>query len=382
MSEHPYDPATIAARAAGAQDAATGGVVPGLSLATTYLRAPDYSLVDPANSYGRDDNPTVRQAEEVLRQLENAAATRLFASGMSVAAAVMRAVPNEGRIVLQSGIYHGVTTFARGLAARRGLTLDEVDATNKDALRSACAAPADLVWIEVPSNPWLRVADITRAAEAARRAGAALVVDATAATPILLKPLGLGADLVMHSATKAINGHSDVIAGVLSCACEAHPLWQAVVAERHDAGALLGPFEAWLCLRGMRTLPLRVDRMSATCLDLAQRLSAHPGIEAVLYPGLAGHAGHDVAQRQMSGGFGYLMSILVRGGHAAAAQVASRLQLFARATSLGGPESLVEHRHIIEPQSGIPENLLRFSIGLESPEDLWNDLVRALDAIP
>lgn len=376
----PLDPSTIAAQAARAHDEATGGVVPGVSVATTYRRGVDYALEHPENSYGRDDNATIRQTEEVLRQLEGAAATRLFASGMAAASAMMRTVPTGGRIVLQSGIYHGVTTFCRGFAARRGVTLDEVDASDVPALRAACARPADMVWIEVPSNPWLKVADIEGAAEAAKTAGAVLVVDATAATPILLNPIQLGADFVMHSATKAINGHSDVLAGVLSCADTEHPMWQAVLAERHDAGAIPGPFEAWLCLRGMRTLPLRVERMSASALDLAQRLQAHPGVERVLYPGLPGHEGHDVAARQMTGGYGSLMSVLIAGGHESAARVISRLRLFQRATSLGGVESLVEHRHIIEPHSGLPENLVRLSIGLEAPEDIWNDLGEALES--
>ena len=355
----PLDPATIAAQAAGAHDTATSGVVPGISVATTYRRGADYALEHPDNSYGRDDNATIRQAEEVLRQLEGAAATRLFASGMAAASAILRTVPTGGRVVLQSGIYYGVTVFARGFAARRSITLEEVDASDAEAVRAACTEPADLVWIEVPSNPWLKVADIRATADAACAAGAALVVEATAATPILMHPLRHGADIVMHSATKAINGHSDVLAGVLSCADKEHPLWQSVLAERHHSGAMPGPFEAWLSLRGMRTLPLRVERMNGSALILAQRLQAHPGMEAVLYPGLTSHPGHAVAARQMTGGYGSLMSVLVKGGHDAAADVISRLQLFQRATSLGGVESLVEHRHVIEPDSGLPENLLR-----------------------
>ncbi|MEM6578722.1 MAG: PLP-dependent transferase [Pseudomonadota bacterium] len=375
------DPATIAAQAAGAHDDSSGGVVPGISVATTYLRGTDYALTDPDNSYARDDNPTLRQVEEVLRQLEGAAATRLFASGMAAASAVMRTVPSGGRIILQSGIYYGVTSFARGFAARRDVTLEEVDTADIEALRAACHRPADLVWIEVPSNPWLTVTDIAAAAEAAHGAGAALVVDATAATPILLQPLHLGADFVMHSATKAINGHSDVLAGVLSTADSDHPLWRDVLAERHDAGAVPGPFEAWLCLRGMRTLPLRVERMSQSALDLAQRLEAHPAVEGVLYPGLTSHSAHAIAARQMPSGYGSLLSVLVKGGHEAAASVIARLELFQRATSLGGVESLAEHRHVIEPHSGLPENLLRLSIGLEAPEDLWYDLSRALERV-
>ena len=330
------------------------------------------------NQYGRDQNDTVRQAEAVLRQLEGAADTRLFPSGMAAVAALFRTLPNGGRVVVQSGIYWGATAWIRDFCARRGITLTEVDASDTAALATACAAPADLVWIEVPSNPWLKVADVAAAAQLARGAGALLAVDATAATPILMRPLEMGADLVMHSATKAINGHTDVLAGVLSCADADSPVWQAIAGDRHDAGAIIGPFEAWLLIRGIRTLPLRLERMCANAQALADFLDSHAGVEAVLYPGLAGHGGHSVAARQMTGGYGYLMSVLVRGDREMALNVAGRLRLFHRATSLGGVESLVEHRHTVEPDTGIPENLLRLSIGIEDAGDLIEDLEQAL----
>ncbi|WP_135507467.1 trans-sulfuration enzyme family protein [Roseovarius aestuariivivens] len=371
-------PATVAARAAGAHEPASGGVVPGISVATTYLRGEDYALLRPDNIYGRDQNDTVRQAEEVLRALEGASASLLFPSGMAAVAALFRQVPTGGRIVIQSGIYWGVTAWARAFCTRRGITLDEVDAADAGTLGSACTKPADLVWIEVPSNPWLKSVDVAGASKAAARAGAILAVDATSASPILLRPLELGADLVMHSATKVMNGHSDVLAGVLSVRDADSAIWQAVARDRHDAGAIIGPFEAWLLMRGLRTLPLRIERMCRTALTLAQSLDQHDAVEAVLYPGLPSHGGHDIAKSQMQRGFGYLMSVLVRGGHADAARVASKLQLFGRATSLGGVESLVEHRHVIEPETGIPENLLRLSIGIEDEADLWADLAQAL----
>ena len=378
MDDDTLKAATVAAHAAGAQEPDTGGVVPGISVATTYLRDEDYRLVRPDNVYGRDQNDTVRQAEEVLRALEGAAASLLFPSGMAAVAALFRQVPGGGRIVLQSGIYWGVTVWARDFCARRGITLAEVDAADGAALEAACAQPADLVWIEVPSNPWLKSVDVARAAKAAQAAGAILAVDATASSPVLLRPLDLGADLVMHSATKVMNGHSDVLAGVLSTGAPDSALWQAVAQDRHDAGAILGPFEAWLLMRGLRTLPLRIERMCRTAMALAQYLDTHEAVEAVLYPGLPGHDGHGVAARQMQGGFGYLMSVLIRGGHEEAARVVSRLRLFGRATSLGGVESLVEHRHVIEPHTGIPANLLRISVGIEDAADLQADLEQAL----
>lgn len=373
-----WKPATLAAQAAGAVDRETGGVVPGISVTSTYGRGTDYALLRPENMYGRDNNETVRQAEAVIGALEGAAAARLFPSGMAAIAAVFRTVPGGGRIVMQSGIYWGTTSWARAFCARRGITLEEVDASDPAVLSQALVQQADLVWIEVPSNPWLKLVDIAQAAGLAHRAGARLAVDATAATPVLMRPLEMGADMVMHSATKGLNGHSDVVAGVLCVADESLPQWQAICTDRHDAGAILGPFEAWLLMRGMRTLPLRVERSSENALRIAQALEVHEGIEEVWYPGLAAHPQHALAKAQMQGGYGCLLSILVKGGFEAAARVASRLSVFHRATSLGGVESLVEHRQVIEPDTGIPENLLRLSVGIEDAGDLLTDLEQAL----
>jgi len=351
-------PATIAAQAAGAQDVATGGVVPGISLASTYLRGEDYGLLRPGNTYGRDQNDTVRQAEEVVRALEGAAASLLFPSGMAAVAAVFRALPSGARVVMQTGIYWGTLKWVREYCVRRAIILDEVEASDAGALAAACRSSADMVWIETPSNPWLRCVDITAAAGHAHKAGAVLVVDGTAATPVLTRALDLGADVAMHSATKALNGHSDVLAGVLSCRDASLPMWAEIATDRHDAGAIIGPFEAWLLMRGMRTLPLRMERMCANAQAVAEWLDAHEGVEAVLYPGLPGHEGHEVAARQMRGGYGYLLSFLVKGDRARALEVVGRLRLWHRATSLGGVESLVEHRHTIEPHTGIPETLV------------------------
>ncbi|WP_354545993.1 PLP-dependent transferase [Roseovarius sp. MBR-78] len=372
------EPATIAAQAAGAQDVATGGVVPGISVASTYLRGEDYGLLRPENTYGRDQNDTVRQAEEVVRALEGAAASLLFPSGMAAVAAVFRALPSGARVVMQTGIYWGTLKWVRDYCVRRAIILDEVEASDAAALAAACRSSADMVWIETPSNPWLRCVDITAAAGHAHKAGAVLVVDGTAATPVLTRALDLGADVVMHSATKALNGHSDVLAGVLSCRDDALPMWAEIATDRHDAGAIIGPFEAWLLMRGMRTLPLRLERMCANAQAVAEWLDAHEGVEAVLYPGLPGHEGHEVAARQMRGGYGYLLSFLVKGDRARALDVVGRLRLFHRATSLGGVESLVEHRHTIEPHTGIPETLLRLSVGIEDAGDLIGDLAGAL----
>ncbi len=379
MSKDGQRQATIAARAAGAVDTATAGIVPGIHPATTFLRDAEYALEVERNSYARDHNDTVRAAEEVLRHLEGAADTLLFPSGMAAAAAVLRTVRDGGRIVLQSGIYHGVTTFSEAFAARRGITLDRIDASDPEVLTAACARSADLVWIEAPSNPWLKITDIAQAAALAHGAGAKLVVDGTAASPVLTQALAFGADISMHSTTKAINGHSDVVGGVLSCRDAESDLWADIKTDRLQAGAIMGPFEAWLTLRGVRTLPLRMERMSANAQALAEFLDAHAAVEQVLYPGLSDHPGHALAKRQMCGGFGYLMSFIVKGGAEGALRAAGRLKLIHRATSLGGVESLIEHRPTIEPQSGLPGGMLRFSVGIEDVEDLKGDLAQALE---
>ncbi|PHO04571.1 cystathionine gamma-synthase [Rhodobacteraceae bacterium 4F10] len=378
MDAKDMKPATLAAQAGGVIDVQSGGVVPPIQPSTTFARDRDYEPLNADNIYARDNNDVARQAEAVLAQLEGGTEALLFPSGMAAIAALFRTVPNGGRVVVQSGIYWGTTKWIRDFCERRQIEMTEVEASDIAQLQEACAqAPAQIVWIETPSNPWLRIVDVEAAAEAAHQTGALLVVDSTAATPILSKPFALGADIVMHSTTKAINGHSDVLSGVL-IAKETGPVWDEIATDRASAGAVLGPFEAWLLLRGMRTLPLRVNQMCSNAMKVAAFLHDHPQVEDVLYPGLPSHAGHDLACKQMKGGFGFLMSFLVKGGREDALKVAGRLNLFHRATSLGGVESLVEHRYTIEPHTGIPENLLRISIGIEDADDLIVDLAQAL----
>ena len=367
-------PATIAAHAAGAIDLQSGGVVPALQPSTTYLRSADYALVRPDNIYSRADSDNLRQAEEVLRLLEGAEDTMLFPSGMAAIAAVFRTMPNGGTAILQSGIYWGTIAWIREFCARRDITLVEVDAD--DLIATCQSQKADLVFIETPSNPWLKTRDIRAVADAS---DAILVVDGTAATPILTRALDHGADIAMHSATKAINGHSDVLAGVLSTRAKDASIWEMIRADRKMAGAILGPFEAWMLTRAMRTLPLRVERMSQNAQMLAEYLLNHDAVQNVFYPGLPSHPGFETAQKQMQGGFGSLLSVLVNGGRDDALRVVGKLELFLRATSLGGVESLVEHRHTIEPHTGIPENLIRVSVGIEDISDLIADWDQALD---
>jgi len=372
-------PATIAAQAAGAVDPASGGVVPPVQFATTYLRDENYDLVNPNNVYLRSHNENTRVAERLLNALEGADETLIFPSGMAAIAAVFRTVPNGASVVVQSQIYWGTTKWIRDFCARRQIALHEVEASDLDAFAALCRAEKpDLCLIETPSNPWLRITDIAGAAAAAHKVGATLVVDSTAASPVLSHPLKHGADIVMHSATKGINGHSDVLAGSLATNDAETPRWQMIRDDRNEAGAVIGPMEAWLLARGMRTLPLRMREMSRNAMALAEFLSDHPQVEKVMYPGLPDHPGHALAAQQMRGGYGGLLSFVVKGGAEAALKAAGRLQLFHRATSLGGVESLVEHRHTIEPHTGIPEGLLRLSVGIEDVEDLGADLGQAL----
>ncbi|MGR3628232.1 MAG: trans-sulfuration enzyme family protein [Sulfitobacter sp.] len=372
-------PATIAAQAAGAVDPASGGVVPPVQFATTYLRDENYDLVNPDNVYLRSHNENTRVAERILNALEGAEETLIFPSGMAAIAAVFRTVPNGASVVVQSQIYWGTTKWIRDFCTRRQIALHEVDASDLDAFAALCRAEKpDLCLIETPSNPWLRITDISGAAAAAHEVGATLVVDSTAASPVLSHPLEHGADIVMHSATKGINGHSDVLAGSLATNDAGAPRWQMIRDDRNEAGAVIGPMEAWLLARGMRTLPLRMREMSRNAMTLAEFLADHPQVEQVMYPGLPDHPGHALAAQQMSGGYGGLLSFVVKGGAGAALKAAGRLQLFHRATSLGGVESLVEHRHTIEPHTGIPEGMLRLSVGIEDVEDLGADLGQAL----
>lgn len=372
-------PATIAAQAGGLTDNSTGGVVPPIHPATTFARDEEYVPLVDGNVYSRVHAPNGRMVEAVLAELEGAADAMVFPSGMAAVAAVFRTLRAGQTVLVQSQIYWGTMAWIRDFCTRRDITLVEVEAADTQAFAAACDAckPA-LAWIETPSNPWLRVIDIAACADAVHADGGVLVADMTISTPVLTRALSFGADLVMHSATKGINGHSDVLAGALACRDADAPVWQDIRTDRDMAGAVLGPFEAWLLLRGMRTLPLRVERMSQNAQALATYLADHPQVDAVLYPGLPEHPGHALATRQMQGGFGPLLSFIVKGGAPAALAGVGRLQLFHRATSLGGVESLVEHRHTIEPHTGIPEGLLRLSVGIENARDLIDDLAQAL----
>jgi cystathionine gamma-synthase len=379
MTGKSLHPATLAAQALGWTDAATGSVILPVHTATTFVRDPD-NQYRRGRSYGRADNPSYDQPQALLTALEGGAASLLFSSGMAAAAAVFQSLPRDAHVVAPRVMYWGLRNWLRNFAEAGGLAVEFVDATSPDALRPAVRpGRTRLVWIETPANPLWLVTDIAGAAEIAHAAGALLAVDSTAATPVLTRPLSLGADLVMHSATKYLNGHSDVMAGTLTTAQE-DAFWARLVAARSSGGAILGSLEAYLLLRGMRTLYPRVERACHSAQQIAEALAAHPGISEVLYPGLPENPGHATAARQMIGGYGGMLSIRVRGGAAAAIATAARVEVWKRATSLGGVESLIEHRATVEgADSPAPPDLLRLSVGIEDPGDLIADLEAAIN---
>jgi len=381
MTNKQLHPATIAAQALGWTDASTGAVVLPVHTATTFLRDPD-NQYRRGRSYGRADNPTYDQAQAVLTALEGGTASLLFSSGMAAAAAVFQCLARDSHVVAPRVMYWGLRSWLRNFSEAWGLAVEFVDTTSLDVLRRAVRpGHTRVLWIETPANPLWSVTDIAGAADIAHAAGALLAVDSTAATPILTRSLALGADLVMHSATKYLNGHSDVIAGALTTARE-DASWERLCSARSSDGAILGSFEAYLLLRGMRTLFPRVERACRSAQQIAEALSRNPRVLDVLYPGLARHPGHGVAARQMNGGFGGMLSIRVRGGAEAAIAAAARVEVWKRATSLGGVESLIEHRASVEgADSPAPADLLRLSVGIEDPQDLIVDLESALHSI-
>jgi cystathionine gamma-synthase len=372
-----YRPATQAAQALGWVEPTTGGVAPAIYPATTYVR--EAAPGRPKYLYSRDDNPSYEQAEQLLASLEGGTTAMLLSSGMAAATTLIQGLSTGDRVVLPEVVYWGVRRVAKDIASGWGIGFDFVPNGDLDALaRAVQPGRTKLVWLETPSNPTMAVADIEASAAVAHRAGALVVVDSTFASPVLTRPIEHGADIVMHSGTKYLNGHSDVIAGAL-VAKEPSPYWDKLIAIRRYGGAVLGPFEAWLLLRGMRTLFLRVKAQSENALALARHFEGHPAVLEVLYPGLESHPDHAIARRQMTGGYGGMLSLRIRGGQAAALKLWAACKLFKVATSLGGVESLIEHRASIEgADSPVPDDLLRLSVGIEAVEDLVADLEQAL----
>ena len=384
MKKHTVHPATMAAKADDFVDAATGAIVPPMHPATTFARNDSYEPIAEGNVYTRDCNPSYLPAENLIAKLEGGEGCALFSSGMAAVAAVFYTLRTGSHAVVPESMYWGVLSWVTAYCQRVDIQLSFYDPASIDSLELAIAAQerVDLIWVETPSNPLMKITDLSAAAAIANRIEALMVVDNTTATPVFTQPLKHGAHIVMHSATKSLNGHSDVLAGALVAADAKSDAWQAILRERHGAGALPGSFEAWLLLRGLRTLFLRVERAASTTQWLAEKLDAHPAVSCVRYPGLEDDPGHAIAKTQMRGGFGSLLSFEVKGGRKEALAVAGKLQLIVSATSLGGVETLIEHRHSVEPpETCVPVNLLRLAVGIEEPQDLWDDLKSSLDEL-
>jgi len=369
-------PETTAVHAGGEPDAATGALTPAIHLATTFAHGPAGERVA-GYEYTREGNPTQDRLEAALAAMEGGAAALAFASGMAAMHALLESLPDGSEVLVPDDCYTGLRVLGAEFLPRRGITTRAVDMGDLDAVRAAAGTRTKLIWAETPSNPRLVVADLAGLATIARERGLRLACDNTFATPALQNPLALGADAVMHSTTKYLGGHSDVLGGALVFA--QHGEWHDAIAHRrHVTGAVAAPFNAWLVLRGCRSLHARMAMHCANARRVAEFLAAQPTLSHVLYPGLPNHRNHAVAARQMRD-FGGMLSIRVRGGREAALRLASRLQLFTNATSLGGPESLVEHRASVEGANPVsPPDLLRLSIGLEHADDLVDDLREAL----
>lgn len=370
---------TRAAHLNGAKDTASNGLTPPLQPATTFERAGDLSYPS-GRVYRRGDDPSLEPAANLLAALENAPACCLFSSGMAAAMAVLQALDPGDRVLMPDSLYWGVKRFALTHGVRAGLAFEFLPNRDVTAWETRLSkGDIRLIWLETPSNPDWQIQDIARLTGAARSAGAHSVADNTVATPLLTRPLALGADLVLHSATKYLNGHSDVLAGALLPKQAGDPLWQRIFSLHYGGGAVLGSFDAWLLARGMRTLGLRVARSCENALAIARHFAGHPKMADVLYPGLPTHPDHEIAKRQMQGGFSGMVSLRVKGGADAAVAVQGRCELFRRATSLGGVESLIEHRASVEGDaSAVPDDLLRLSVGIENIEDLIADLTQAI----
>lgn len=371
-------PETHAVHAGRRVDPVTGAVTPNLTLSTTFERAADGTLPHGLN-YTRLDNPNRRALEQALTALENGTDALAFASGQAAIAAVLQSLAPGARAIFPDDLYHGTRALVKTTFARWGLVAEFVDCSDPAAVTAALQKPTQLVWLETPSNPRLKITDVAAVARLGRAAGALVVADNTWASPILMQPLALGAHVAMHSTTKYLGGHSDILGGALVFGADAPAATIDRIREwQRIGGAVPAPFDCWLLLRSLATLPIRVRAQAATAARLADWLATHPKVARVYYPGLSTHPGYAISARQMTGG-GAMISFEVHGGFAGAQSAAGRVKLITRATSLGGVESLIEHRKPVEgPDSPTPDSLLRLSVGLEHADDLLADLAQAL----
>jgi cystathionine gamma-synthase len=367
---------TRAVHAGGVVDPATGAVVPPIQLSVTFERDADGGYAR-GFLYGRNGNPNRETLERCLAELEGGEDAAAFASGTAAIMGVAQTLSPGDHLIAPTDVYQGTARLLRELVMPWGIDVSFVDMADPGVVARAVGPRTRLVWVETPSNPLLAVADIAALAEIAHVAGALCACDNTFATPVLQRPFALGADLVMHSTTKYLSGHSDVTGGVI-VARRREGVFERIRRAQVYGGAVPSPFDCWLLRRSIRTLPYRIRAHSDHALAVATYLADHPRVERVHYPGLPSHPGHAVARRQMAM-FGGMLSFQVRGGRDEAMAVAARVRIITRATSLGGVESLIEHRASIEqPGTKTPQNLLRLSIGLEHPDDLVEDLAQAL----
>lgn len=371
-------PETLAVHAGAHVDPSTGAVTPPIHMSTTFERAADGSFPH-GFIYSRDNNPNRLQLEACLAALEGGATCVAFSSGSAATTALFQSLEPGAHVISPFDAYYGTNRILRHFE-RWGLEHTLVDTADPDAVAAAIRRNTALVWIETPSNPLIRVSDIAEVVALARKHGARVACDNTWCTPLLQKPLDLGADYVVHSTTKYLGGHSDVIGGALVMRND-DASSARIRALQKDAGAVPSPFDCWLVMRGIRTLPYRMRAHGANAQHVASFLASHSAIAAVHYPGLSSDPGYACAKKQMLG-FGGMLSFEVHGGREEALRLTGALKLFTRATSLGGPESLIEHRASVEgPDTRAPEGLLRCSIGLEHPDDLIDDLRQALETL-
>lgn len=371
---------TLAVHAGRKAEAGARDVTPAIHLSTTFKKAEDGSTPG-GFLYGRTNNPNRESLEKALALMEDGGAVALsFSSGSAATLAVLHSLAPGDHVIAAEDAYYGTTLLLKNHLAPWGLEASFLDLRDLRAIKRAVTPRTKLIWAETPSNPLLNITDIRAVAEIAQKAGAMLVCDNTWATPLLQSPLKLGAEIVMHSVTKYISGHSDVLSGALIFR-KADAFFEKARNFQHDGGAVPSPFECWLTLRGLQSFPYRVRAHSDNARRVAEFLDEEPKIQAVHYPGLPSHPGHKIAASQMSA-FGGMLSIEVKGGQAEAFRLAGGVRLFTHATSLGGPHSLIEHRASVEgPATKSPPNLLRLSIGLEHPDDLIEDLQQALKKV-
>ena len=369
---------TLAIQTTLTHDANAGAVVAPIYLSTTFERESD-GTYQHEHVYSRASNPNRQALEKSLAAIENGAVALAFSSGMAATTALFQSLKSGDHIIMPDDLYYATSVLVEEVFAQWGLTLTKVDMTDLAEIKKAIQPNTKLLWVETPSNPQLKITDIQAVADLAHSIGALVAVDNTWATPIMQRCFDLGVDVVMHSTTKYFGGHSDILSGALIFK-EAGELSTKIATIQKLTGAVPSPFDCWLLSRGIKTLPLRVKAQTANAMKLAEYLSTHPQIEAVHYPGLSSHPQHEIAKKQMTGGFGGMLSVQVKGDAKNAMALTGRLKLFTTATSLGGVESLIEHRKSVESaDSPTPENLLRISVGIEDIEDLIEDWKVALE---